>query len=205
MIVAFAGNDGSGKTTVRNLLVKRLQEEGFSVEVVLGFEHLWIDSLKRAGAFLMGKDLNVLQEEYNRGAVVNNKKSIINRIWPYIVLLDFSLLALSKVKHAPKHIVLFDRFAYDYACSFDELGYGDRLVKKMFQYFPKPRYVFIFDASPEIAYARKKHDHKSDIRYYQRQRLRYLRLARLRNFPIKNSDSVSAEALAGEIFEQIAN
>lgn len=189
MIIAFMGNDGSGKTSVMRGLMALLNEMGQQkILYVPGYDHFFLDKLKLIYQKITGTDVVKLQREYS--SKETKKKNILFRIWPFFVYLD-CLCLLIKYHAKFNQIILFDRYFYDYINSFQELGISNVVIERLFLMLPLPKNAFVFDASPEVAYMRKKSDHDGDIGYYKRQRSRYLELARNKNIQIINTDTRS--------------
>lgn len=194
------GNDGSGKTTVIKLLEKKLIECGQKVIYVPGYDHLFLDQFKRWYQKLSGANLDKVHRLYDD--TDRTKTSKLFYLWPYFVFIDCVFLLL-KYWLKPDKIVLFDRYVYDYVISFKNLGVCTALAEFLFLALPKPVYSFVFDISPEIAYERKKYDHKGDIEYYRKQRERYLWLAKNKNILVINTDKATPEEIAKKIFNQL--
>lgn len=200
MIVGFMGNDGSGKTTVIKLLEKKLINRGLQTIYVPGYEHLFLNSVKNYYQKVTGKSINNLQNEYDD--TLRSKTYKLFYLWPYFVLIDYVCLIL-KYWLKPGRIVLFDRYAYDYVISFKYLGVCTVFAKYLFLSLPKPRSCFILDTAPEIAYERKKHDHKGSIEYYRTQRQQYLWLSKKKKIPVINTDRFTPDEIAKKILDQL--
>jgi len=189
--IALIGNDGTGKTTNRNLLIKSLRAFGIPVDVIPGFDHLLIQIIKRMVASISSPSMSRLQSSYSMGRnrnSGNHRTRILFRLWPYLVFIDcLCIWIFIRLKRGK--LVLFDRYFYDYAISFRELGYSSSFVERLFLSLPKPDIGFVFDAAPEIAYQRKKHDHAANPDYYRRQRSRYLNLAGIKAFLVIDTSS----------------
>jgi len=200
MLVAFMGNDGSGKTTVINLLRDKFKLCGRDIEYVPGFSHLFMDGLKAMFHRIFKIDMVRLQVDYEKPVAI--KKNILFYFWPYFVFMD-SVALFVKYRFFVKNIVLFDRYFYDYIISFRNLGTNTWLEEFLFFLIPKPKYSYIFDVDPSIAYERKKETHKGDLSYYQQQRLRYVWLAKRKGIKLINTDNNKPEIIVNEIYSQI--
>lgn len=200
MIIAFMGNDGSGKTTVIKLLEKKLVKNSQEVIHVPGYDHLFLDQFKRLYQKLTGANLDKLHRLYD-----DTNKSKTNKLfylWPYLVFIDCFCLWIRYRLQFWK-IVLFDRYFYDYVISFQHLGVKTWLEEFLFLHLPKPKNCFIIDVSAQIAYQRKKDTHKGGLDYYKKQHTRYLWLAKRKNIPVINTDKATPEKIAQRIFNQL--
>jgi thymidylate kinase len=197
MMISFIGNDGSGKSTTIKALTEYFASKDRLVQRIPGFEHAFVECLKKACSKISGKTSEKLHSEY-----VSKDRNRVYYLWPYLVFLDCCFL-LARQKFRPRTIVIFDRHPYDYVASFEELGVSSPLVRKLFLMIPKPKHIFLMDASPEIARERKKADHTDDITYYQRQRARYLALANEKQIPVLNTDSRSVQEVVAEVLQRL--
>ncbi len=200
MIVGFMGNDGSGKTTVIKLLEKKLINRGLQTIYVPGYEHFFLNSVKNYYQKITGKSIHNLQNEYDDASRSRTYKFFY--LWPYFVLIDYLFLIFKYWLKSGK-IVLFDRYAYDYVISFKYLGVSTAYAEFLFLSLPKPRSCFILDTAPEIAYERKKHDHKGSIEYYRTQRQQYLWLSKKKKIPVINTDRFTPDEIAKKILDQL--
>jgi len=200
MIVGFIGNDGSGKSTTLREVTRKLSEQGIPFEIIPGFQHLFVERIKSLYQFLFRKDVKALHREY---ASTKPKRNPLFFLWPFLIYLDCWGLYLVALWKSRNRVVFFDRYPYDYLISFEELGVSSMPVRKLFLWFPKPNALFLFDASPEIAYERKKHDHAADLPHYERQRERYLALAKAKDIPVINTDSDPKEVTAEKVLKEL--
>jgi thymidylate kinase len=205
MIIAFMGNDGSGKSTTLHLICKRLKESNIDFKIVPGFNHLLIQHLKNLAGIIIGNSrMTDLQKTYSNGKQYNptKKKTSFFTIWPLFVFIDCIMIFIKSYAQRNK-IFFFDRYFYDHAISFKELGYSSNLVEKLFLSFPKPDLGFIFDVDSEVAHSRKKHDHSAPLDQYVRQRNRYLRLAKEKGLPVINTTSISPNDASVKVLEPL--
>ena len=199
------GNDGSGKTTTLQHVCRKLRSDGLEFEIVPGFDHLFIQHIKKIARHVPGIKMSSLQKAYSHESGTSPKRKDYNFIftlWPFLVLIDCILIFVMNYLKTDK-IVFFDRYFYDHALSFRELGYSSKLMEKLFLFFPKPDVGFVFDAEPDIAYSRKKHDHKAPLDYYIRQRDRYLRLSYKKNLPVINTSYLSFRESYERVFRSL--
>lgn len=203
MIIALMGNDGSGKSTICNYICNRLKEGGVPVEIIPGFDHSLLQYLKDIVSYLIGSKMKTLQEDYSVGSTRKSRKqgnNILFKVWTYLVFYD--CITIFVKAYIKRHkILIFDRYFYDHAISFEELGCSSRVVRKLFLLFPKPDIGIVFDAEPEIGYSRKKHDHTAPLDYYIRQRERYLNLAKRKELPVINTSYLCPDETSQEVFQ----
>ena len=171
MIVAFMGNDGTGKTTLSKALYWRLKRTGTSVLYRRGFEYLVLGFILRS----LGDRLEETREHFLDR---NTERPVYYRIWPYLVWVDCLLsLLLYKIIYRNK-IVIFDRYFLDFLTGWNYFGYSSDLVEWLYKLFPISRFSYILDVPAGVAFERSKYDHKFPYSFYAEQRARYLKLAR---------------------------
>ena len=170
MIVAFIGNDGSGKTTISTHICNVLLSKGLKVYYKPEFEYFLVGYLLK----IFGK----YRENLLRSFVLittGQKRKIIFRMWPYIVWLDFLFFWLFLRIFKKETIVIFDRYIYDFLISWEYLGYINSLLGLIYLAFPTPDISFVCKVSPRVAFARKPH---YNLNFYTIQTKRYATLAR---------------------------
>ena len=87
--------------------------------------------------------------------------------------------------------------------SFKHLGINSWFEEFLFLMLPTPKNCYIFDVSPQVAYERKKATHGGEVDYYEKQRQRYLWLAKRKNIPIVNTNKTTPDDIAQSIFSKI--
>ncbi len=197
MIIAFIGNDGSGKTLFSKEIEKILKKKNYPVEYKPGFNHLFLNRVLNCWRKITGKDIERVRKEYFD--VNRKKKDFLFLVWPYLVLSECFIICLI-YKFKRNQITIFDRYFYDYLMTYKYLGYNNFLIEKLFLFLPKPDVGFVLDVSPEIAYQRKKEDHEANLNYYQIQRQNYLRLAKAKDLQIINTEK-SFEKIVRELLK----
>jgi len=170
MIIAFMGNDGSGKTTISTHIYKLFLSKGLQVYYKPEFEY-----------FLIGYLLNPFgkQREQLAASLISRKniqsRNPIFKVWPYIIWVDFLFFWLFLKAFKRKQIVLLDRYLYDFLMSWEYLGYSNHLLRSSYLAFPLPDIPIVCKVSPQIAYARKA---TYNIEFFRVQTRRYETLAR---------------------------
>jgi GT2 family glycosyltransferase/thymidylate kinase len=196
MIIAFMGNDGSGKTTISKEITKIFRGLGLRVFYKHEYEYFILKFLfKIVGMEKIGQE--------RKKMIVKRERSWKYYIWPFMVWFDgFFQYLCFKLFIGRKAIVVLDRYLYDHYMSFDYLGYLTPLSRWMYLHFPKPDVGIILWVDPYVAYERKKDTHDYPVEYYERQTESYLKLARQLDIPTINTDKEIGQTL-GEIIRYI--
>jgi len=171
MIVAFIGNDGSGKTTIAKKLVNILRELGLNVTYKHEYDYTIIKSLFK----LIG--VKKIESE-RKNMLVKKKKSWKYYIWPFLVYLDACLSYYYFKFFKKKEMVILDRFFFDHYMSFKYLGNLTKFSEWLYLHSPKPDIIFLLWVKPEIAFFRKKATHRYGLNFYIHQTREYLKLSK---------------------------
>lgn len=181
MIIAFMGNDGSGKTTLSWQIHKFF--------IGLGFETIYKHEYEYAilGFFfrLVGrKKIDKSRKEM----LVQKKRSVTYTLWPLLVWFDLMLQYLYYRIFKRRAVILLDRYPYDQYMSFKYLGILTKFTEWLYLHFPKPDIHMVLTVSPEIAYQRKKGTHGYSISFYKKQTGEYLKLAQILGSSVINTN-----------------
>jgi thymidylate kinase len=195
MIIAFMGNDGSGKTTLAKEVVKMLKTLGMEVHYRVEFDYFLLSHFLR----LLGKEKVSRARKVFLAKEGKECKRFYFKVWPYIVWLDLFLEWLWNKLFKRKSIIVMDRYAYDFLMSWEWLGYANAYLRWLYNHFPKPDIGFILDVSPQTAYIRKRKTHAYPLYYYKIQRKRYLSLAETLKLRVIDTEKTVEECL-NEIF-----
>ncbi|MEM3666745.1 MAG: nucleotidyltransferase family protein [Candidatus Bathyarchaeia archaeon] len=196
MIIAFMGNDGSGKTTMAKRFVERLRALGFDAQYRAEFNYFLLSHLLR----FFGEERVKKARALFLTAKGESRKTWYLKAWPYMVWLDLLLeCLLNKLKR--NSVIVADRYAYDFLMSVEWLGYANPYLRWLYSHFPKPDVAFILDVSPVTAYMRKKESHTYSLHFYKVQRKRYLSLANALGIKIINTEREVDECLR-EVFAE---
>lgn len=181
MIIAFMGNDGSGKTTIAKEVCKIFRDLGF--EVI--YKHEYQYTILRLLFEIIGMKKI---ESGRREMLVERKKSWKYYLWPLLVWLDgyFSYLYFKFFKKDA--IVVLDRCLFDHYMSFKYLGYLTKFSEWLFLHSPRPDVCIVLWVESEIAYERKKSSHSYSLEFYEIQTRRYLTLSKNLELPRVNTN-----------------
>jgi thymidylate kinase len=197
MIIAFMGNDGSGKTTLAKEVVKMLKTLGMDVRYQVEFDYFLLSHFLR----LLGREKVSRAREVFLAKEGKEWKRFYFKVWPYVVWLSLFLEWLWNKLFKRKSVIVMDRYAYDFLMSWEWLGYSDGLIRWMYLHFPKPDIAFICYAHPRICYSRKRKTHGYSLEFYEVQSRRYLDLARKLKVKIISTEK-SAESSLEEVLEE---
>jgi thymidylate kinase len=199
MIIAFMGNDGSGKTTISTYVYEVLFSKGLQVYYKPEFEYFLVRYIMN---FLGKQRKNLMGSFASRTSIQN--RSFPFKIWPYVVWVDFLFFWLFLKIFKRNKIIILDRYLYDFLISWEYLGYANELLRLLYLNFPMPDKPFVCKVCPQIAYARKAN---YSINFYRIQTKRYEALARYFGIqiidtskPLKETlEEVSKDVLASAI------
>jgi dTMP kinase len=167
VFVCFIGIDGSGKTFHAKTLVKLLKRNGIKCKYVWG---RWTPFLLKPFEILLKKfylkskkiDCNNYDEYVReKRRIIGNYKLAL--IWEYLVLLDYCIQVLLKVR-LPLILgktVICDRYIYDTLVDLTvDFNFSGKEPSEMFRsrvlsLFPKPNLTFLLDVPETVAYKRK--------------------------------------------------
>jgi len=191
MIMAFMGNDGSGKTTIAKELVKIFRDLGF--EVV--YKHEYQYTILRLFFKIIGMEKI---ESERKEMIVEKRKSWKYYLWPYLVWFDICFSYVYFKLFRRREIVILDRYLHDHYMSFKYLGHSTKLSEWLYMHSPKPDVCIVLWVKPKIAYLRKKSTHTYSISFYVEQTKSYLKLAK--NLGIK---AINTNKSVGESINEI--
>ena len=124
MIIAFMGNDGSGKTTISIHLYKLLLSKGLSVYYKPEFEYFLIGYVMN----FFGKQREELTKSFVSKANAQNRRTVF-KLWPYIIWIDFLFFWIFLNSLRRGKIVILDRYIYDFLMSWEYLGYSNKFLR----------------------------------------------------------------------------
>ena len=181
MIIAFMGNDGSGKTTVSWQIQKFFTGLGFETIYKHEYEYAILRSLFK---LVRKEKIEKLRNEM----LVQKKRSVSYTLWPILVWFDLLVQYVYYRIFKRRSVILLDRYPYDQYLSFKYLGILTKFTEWLYLHFPKPDMHLVLTVSPEIAYERKKDTHTYSICFYKKQTEEYLNLARILGISVINTN-----------------
>lgn len=160
IIVAIEGMDGSGKTTQAKMLVKRLNDYGYSSKYVRPV-YLLLEFLPSSISKYISISPRYERVKYNAESDFIIFKRVLLCILGYI----YALVTLSTMKILYKNkIVICDRYFYQFFYDlFSERGWT--IIEK----FPRPHVLIILEGNLDHIYARMIDDNDKSINrsYYE--------------------------------------
>ena len=181
MIIAFMGNDGSGKTTISRQIHKFFTDLGFETAYKHEYEYAILGFLFN----LVGKEKI---EKLQNKMLYQKKRSVSYSLWPILVWFDLLMQYVYYRIFKRRSVILLDRYPYDQYLSFKYLGILTKFTEWLYLHFPKPDMHLLLTVSPEIAYDRKKNTHSYSIHFYKKQTEEYLNLARILGISVINTN-----------------
>lgn len=166
MIIAFTGASGSGKTTLINTLkewnflkskkiIVKKEDDFFTFEVI---------------RFLLGDRLFTKYKEKKffdkKEDFVGSKvfSSLVYWFYPIVVYLELLWLHIVYSIIFKNHVLLSDRYVYDYIVTFKKvLNIYNPIAKVLLNNFPKPYLTFYLKISKRTAVERNKNNIKGKI------------------------------------------
>lgn len=212
--ICFVGIDASGKTTLADRLVKRLNQKGICAKYVWGgYERYILRPLVFIGEkiFLRGTDAFRDYGHYYNAIRKTAKNSIISYLYQKLVLTEYILQIFLKIEIPlllGKTIVL-DRYVFDILINLAvNLGYSDdefkKHLKRFLNYCPKPDLIYFINTPVEIAFKRK--NDIPSVEYLELRKNFYLNIAEDHNMIVLDgckSLTELEEQVQNEVFEYI--
>ncbi len=172
VVICFLGIDGSGKTTLSNLLVEELQRRGFSTRYVRWLECEDSQLRRTLRRFVRASPggFDATREVGTDGIGRTLVGFAARRIYVGLVVLDYLRYGLLKtIDHGTqpsRSVVVFDRYYFDTLLALsNEFDFSERRRRSLCRLFrtllPSPDIVFIIDVPMEISYQRRMKDYGS--------------------------------------------
>ena len=203
MIIAFIGWDGTGKSTIRKMLMKRHENKFILIE---GLNFPLMNRIKEIILSInYFKKNNIEKKHREKKEYKNGTEIFIANIW-YSIVFIYYIYYYVKSKLTNK-ILLFDRFIYDYYISLIYLKKNTNFISTLFRLIPKPNLVFFFKANPTTSYNRKKHDHNNEVVYYKEMKILYHEYLLKNNIKphVVNTENMEQDVIYSHIYKKIKN
>ncbi|TAJ45180.1 dTMP kinase [Methanofollis fontis] len=184
--ICFTGIDGSGKSTIVNMLVSTLNEKGVPVK----YRYNRYVPLLLKPALTLGKLLFFRKEDffsdysgYSKAKKKTSKRHpVLATAYRSLLIFDYALQTLVRIK-IPVYFgqnIVCDRYIYDtiitdFSVDFNFTDEEIRSSLHSFDFFPRPDRVFLVDVPEEIAFSRK--DDVPSVDYLRDRRASYHILA----------------------------
>ena len=198
-IVGLSGVDGSGKTTVAQLVVDRLQKQGRKVIYHHELDFILLKPMFRLVGRLVGSKKVERAKEHSLRKMDQSKRLYTGIYYFFVWLDNFITYLYFKVKRG---IIVHDRWPYDIPAIFDYRHYKNRFIEKLFLSFPRPDVLILLTVSPEVAYLRKRDDpsewHQT-VEFYQSRGLRIAEIARR----LKYDTIIDSDKPIGEVADDV--
>ena len=202
-IVGLCGIDGSGKTTVAQLVVRELLARGLKVHYRHELDLPLLKGLLGLARLLMGgkrasglRDTVLVTKERN--------SPFVSFVYHLVAWFD-SIVALALFKVRPG-VVVHDRWPYDFLLQFQLRDYDNSLIKTLFARFPRPDTLVLLRVSPEAAFERKQGDpsHLHDsVEFFRRSTELMDELEKRCRYDAVISTEVSAREVAQQVLRVV--
>ena len=226
MIIAFIGNNGTGKTTISKEMEKRLRAIGIDARYKKEFDHFLLKYVHKIYSPYKGKKYDpfsgtIHETEKEKDETENRKNEIIfkfwtslrPKIWPVLVWIDCLLEWIFYKITMRDKIIILDRYAYDHFVSWEMSGWSNRLLRYLYLHFPKPDLAFVLDATPSTSidrlYLRSKEgaslkeDKEEQLLSLRSQRDRYLNLVDKLGLRLINTEDQGLEDTLNVLFNHL--
>lgn len=166
LVVAVSGVDGSGKSTLTQLVTGNLDQAGVPVSRVWarpGMGIGWLDGLGSAAKKLLGQDSAPGMVRVAKGTPsgdLASRRGVLGWTWATLVTLSF-LVSIRQQHLRGRGVVLYDRHLLDALVTLDFVyeGVNLRMHRGLIRRgLPKPFLSVYLDVPSEVAVARKPED-----------------------------------------------
>ena len=182
ILVSFSGVDGAGKTTQINALQRCLAETGSRVSLFSFWDDIAVlrRTREKLGHNIFGGDRGVGRPDKplrRRDKNVRSWYMTIARVFFYSLDTMRINLVVTKARRSATEVVIFDRYIYDEFANLLPCGWIVRIcVLLLLRCTPRPDIVYLLDADPQVARARKP---EYPVDFMKRNRESYLSLSEL--------------------------
>ena len=209
--ICLVGLDGSGKTTIANIIHEQMKHDGVRVRYVWGNLEPYISKVLRFLAriiFLRGFDQ---ENDYTNYRTKRGNTAIshprLTRIYTIVLKCEYIVQVWLRIS-IPMLLgskMIVDRYLYDFALNLsiatgNDMPFTFSTIKSMLKYIPKPDIIFLLDIPEEVAFSRK--DDIPEVTYLQERRNAYLRMAADLHFQVINATQ-SPSTVANHVMRSI--
>lgn len=209
-LICIVGIDGSGKTTLANLLAAQWRRRCPTVRYIHSYhEAILLKPMKILAKLVLmeGTDEFGDYTHYRKTKVAASvRHPFLSRLYGILWMIDYFVQAFFTVgvPRILRRKLVVDRYIYDAALNasltmngFPETSY--RFIDLFFKVNPRPNIVFLIDLPVEVAFARK-NDIQS-VEYLRERRNMYLAMAKRYGFHILDG-LAKPEDLLSEVFAE---
>ena len=186
ILICFIGIDGTGKTTLANELVVRLNQHNINAKYVWSrFEPQFVRPLLLIDKTLFHQN-KTTDEGYKRYSSSRRKflrRPIIRNFYEFILLFDYSIQLFFKIRIPLMNNIniVTDRYYFDTLVDLNvNLAYSNKKLAGIFNFFkrlnPDPDIVFLVDIPEKIAFERK--NDVPSIEYLYERRQSYINISK---------------------------
>lgn len=160
-LVSFSGIDGAGKSTQIDALCGAIRAAGMQIRVV----RFW-DEVASLVGFRQAASVGIFKSDAGVGApgapVMRRDKNVRSWFMTCIRLFLYGMDALSlrafiaKASQSEPEVIVFDRYIYDELANLNLRNPAVRIyIRAILALAPKPDIIYVLDANPSEARARK--------------------------------------------------
>lgn len=199
-IIAFVGNDGSGKSYQAARAYDKLRGDKTSVKL-MHLDHLFLKIPK----FISSNKYFSTKGEENQSITlfkVLRGNNLFGLAFPIVAYLDFLAFYLIRVIFSMEKIVILDRYFYDKLVKFYDLGVcNQKFFLLLLKLTPVPNLTIYFDLSAEEGFRRKR---EMTISILKQRRIIYQKIASNLHFITINAEQKKDKVFL-KIMEEIKN
>tara|TARA_B100001971_G_C18115234_1_gene496449 strand:- start:240 stop:884 length:645 start_codon:yes stop_codon:yes gene_type:complete len=158
VIIGFSGVDGSGKTTMADLLIEHLNQSGIDVTYhhELNRSHIMV---KLINLFAGRKRTERLKTSlFLKTNLLSNKENEFPYLSFYYLIFWLESVFLYLHFKFKKSIIISDRWPSDLIGHFKSLNFNNQIIHKLFLIYPKPDFLILLSVPSQLAYSRKRHE-----------------------------------------------